>query len=515
MTAARHRRRKQHITQRSTSISEQIGRYSVSVYQPSRYMALKTVDDTIPDYQYWDEFRNGRKAGYRLSSLLARRIEHIFAGWTLGRGVTISLAEAGNPDSETDPRNYTDELLVDFLNRNHSLLLNTEQDKLGLGDQYIIVNMDGSLSIPSPDTVTVERDPLDYRTVTAYVVTTKLDEYEITDRYTLDGRTVTIKKGVQVVSVQQYQNLIGRIPVIHLANEMSGNEVYGRSIHFRLLAFYDKYDDVIYKQIDGARLLGNPMLVFTGLKNVTGVQNANQPATTSTYYDTDGNLVDEQQLNVNVNSVFLLGEDGDAKMVAPPTGFTADTQQALKTLFMLGMYEACGIPEFIWGNELSGAHATTDVQMTQWVRDIEARQKQDDVWLLELCEIWLLTVAVTDPQVVVDKLQAEWPKLLDEDKKTQLEYINAAYDRGLLPGEEWLALSELTDDPVSTYKKAQEQFQERQAAMFPDAAAGNSNAPVQQMFDDEPVVSQPHDNNASLMLIDAVRELRAALLEVA
>jgi len=513
MTVARHRRRKQQITQRSTSISEQIGRYSVSAYQPSRYMALKTVDDTIPDYQFWDEFRNGRIAGYRLSSLLARRIEHIFAGWTLGRGVTISLAEAGNPDAENDPRNYTDELLVDFLNRNHSLLLSTEQDKLGLGDQYIIVNMDGSLSIPSPDTVTVERDPLDYRAVTAYVVTTKLDEYEITDRYTLDGRTVIIKKGVQVVSVQQYQNLIGRIPVIHLANEMSGNEVYGRSIHFRLLAFYDKYDDVIYKQIDGARLLGNPMLAFTGLKNVTGVQNANAPATTSTYYDTDGNLVDEQQLNVNVNSVFLLGEGGDAKMVAPPTGFTADTQQALKTLFMLGMYEACGIPEFIWGNELSGAHATTDVQMTQWVRDIEARQKQDEVWLLELCEIWLLTVAITDPQIVIDKLQAEWPALVNDDEKNRLEYVRYAHDSGLLTAKTALEILDMVDDPAKETEEAQAEFKAKQEAMFPDAAAGN--APVQQMFDDEPVVSQPHDNNASLMLIDAVRELRAALLEVA
>lgn len=529
MTVARKKQRRNKIGHHPAVVREQIGRYSIGTLASARVANrayYKTIDDTIPDYQFWDEFRNGKKAGFRLAAMLCRRAEHIFASWTLGQGVTVALEEPGDPANTADPRNYTDGLLSDFLDRNHALLLDVEQDKLGLGDQYIIVNMDGSLSVPSPDTVEVKRDPYDYRAILSYTITTILDEYTITDEYRLDGRTVTIKRGVVVESISQFQNLIGRLPVIHLANEMTGNEVYGRSLHSRLLAFYDNYDDVLYKQIDGARLLGNPMLLLKGLKDVVGAQNGNKPAQPNYYYDKDGNAATQEMINISTNGVILGGEGVDGEFLAPPVGFTTDTQQALKTLFMLAMYESLGIPELIWGNQLSGAHATADVQMTQWVRDIQARQKQDEGWLLELCEIWLATVAITDPGVVLDKLDAEWPELLDEDKKTLLEYINAAYDRGLLTDKTALELYALSDDPAKETTEAQAERQSRQDAMFPngtsqdfqsrlnqDAAANNNGQPngtVQQM-DDEPTPIV-HEYT---FLLDTIRELRQVLMEVA
>jgi hypothetical protein len=292
---------------------------------------------------------------------------------------------------------------------------------------------------------------------------------------------------------------------------MSGNEVFGRSIHNRILAFYDNYDDVLYKQIDGARLLGNPMLLLKGLKDVIGVQNGNAPATTNVYWDGDGNEQIEQQINISTNGVLLLGEGADGGFIAPPTGFTGDTQQALKTLFMLTMYEALGIPELIWGNELSGAHATADVQMTQWVRDIQARQKQDEIWLLELCEIWLATMAITDPQIVVEPLAAEWPELVDEDKATLLEYVKYARDGGLLTDVTALELLALVDDPKEEVLEAKKEFEDRQALMFPDTGAGNDTQPVKQMEDDEPLPAVTEYT----FLIDQISELSKALWELA
>ncbi len=44
--------------------------------------------------------------------------------------------------------------------------------------------------------------------------------------------------------------------------------------------------------------------------------------------------------------------------------------------------------------------------MTQWVRDIEARQKAAEGWLLDLCEIWLATMALTDGGIVQGSLQS-------------------------------------------------------------------------------------------------------------
>ena len=80
--------------------------------------------------------------------------------------------------------------------------------------------------------VTVKRAPLDYRMVLSYTLETRLDDgYVITDEYRADGRTVITKKGNVVIKTEEYQNLIGRIPVVHIAHGRSGNETYGHSGH--------------------------------------------------------------------------------------------------------------------------------------------------------------------------------------------------------------------------------------------------------------------------------------------
>lgn len=441
---ARHQRK----TKGTEPVAEIIGRNAVGTAQMamfrSRY-AITTVDQTIPDYEFYDKLRRGKQSGYHLGALFAKRIERIFSTWILGRGVTVALVESGDPDSDTDPRNYTDSQLDDFIQANHSLLMTLKEDVLGLGDQYIIVNADGSLSVPSPDTVEVVRDELDYRTVVAIRVTTKLEKVTIIDEYRVDGRTVTIRRyenGNAVDTVQQFANLIGRIPVIHIAYGMSGNETNGHSIHEDLLKLYDQYDDTIHKQLDGAKLLGNPLLTFVGLEDLSAVIDANQPVTQETYFDIGGNEITRPQLNIDRNSVLLVGKGGDAKFVAPPVGFTEDTKTALKTLFLL-LLDRTGIPEFIWGNELSSARASSDTQMMQWAHDIEGQQKGDERWLLELCEIWMLTTALTDPQMVVDELAAEWPPVLDENQELRLKMLEFASQQSLLQAKTMLELTEL------------------------------------------------------------------------
>ena len=139
--------------------------------------------------------------------------------------------------------------------------------------------------MPSPDTVEVERDELGYRHVRRVTVTTKLKRYTITDEYRADGRTLTVSQGNQVVERQEFQNLLGRIPVVHIAHDRSSNETNGHPIHEELLELYDRYDNLIYRQLDGAGLLGNPILAFVGMKDINAVINANEPAQNDTYTD--------------------------------------------------------------------------------------------------------------------------------------------------------------------------------------------------------------------------------------
>lgn len=493
--AVAHKRKKLPLRQRrapqAERVSEIIGRTGYALAQLSIYKsrASMTVDDTRTDYEFYDKLRRGKQPGYKLGALFAKRIEHIFSVWVLGRGVTVALAESGNPDSDDDPRNYTDGLLSDFIEANHTQLMAIKEDVLGLGDQYIFINPDGTLSVPSPDTVEEERDPLDYRVVTKVTITTKLPKATIIDEYRRDGRTVTVKtvdaKGAQTTTVESYANLLGRLNYVHIAHGMSGNEINGHSIHEDLLKLYDQYDDVIHKQLDGAKLLGNPILAFVGMENLAAVIDANKPQEAETYVDRDGNEVTRTMLNVDSNSVMLIGKGGDGKFISPPTGFTADTQQALKTLFLL-LLDRTGIPEFIWGNEMSSARASSDTQMMQWAHDIEGMQNGDERWLIDLCDLWLATKALTDPRIVQDALAAEWPPVLDENQELRLKFLEFVRRESLLPDKETLALTNLpVDNPAETVKQAQSEAKARvadeQQRMMAQAAITAKQRPVGEM----------------------------------
>lgn len=484
--------RKQH-TNGTQPVAEIIGRsappYMQSALYQSRY-AITTVDATVPDYAFYDLLRRGKQPGYRLGALFARRVERLFSAWVFGEGVNVMLNKDIAETYDAAAVEYTNQQLANFVgglldagqdndgddpdrdDQDGSLLLNIFEDAMGLGDQYIFVNVDGSLSIPSPDTVTVVRDPLDYRKVLAVRITTRLQAVTLIDEYTATGRTVTTKVGDEE-TVEEYPNLIGRIQFVHVAHDRSGNETNGHSIHEDLLKLYDQYDDVLHKQLDGAKLLGNPIPTATGLEDPTAVIDANKPLVPADYVDRDGNIVTRPELNIDHNSFMLIGKGGDFKMVGPNVGFTTDTKMALDSLFMLLLWRL-GITESLWGGELSSARATSDTQLLQFAKELRGLQKDNGGWVARLCKIWLQFKALVDPQIIVDKLTVEWPAAVQEDKALLLQFANAAWTAGVLTPETYLKLLELVDDPKAEVQAGQAAAQERQAqAQKMAAQSGN------------------------------------------
>lgn len=451
-------------------VSELIGRYVLGNAQSTLYRSrsyVKTYDETRPDYEFWDKLRRCKAKGYTLSGLFAKRIENIFATWTLGQGVEITLAEGGDPDNENDPKNLTDQAIADFLEENADTLLDVFRDKLGLGDQWIIVNADGGLSIPSPDSVEPKWDSMDYRRLTSVTVITKTGQETIEDRYDNTSRVLTIKQGGKVVSEMAFQNLIGRLPVVHVPHARSANETYGHPIHEELRPLYDQYDDLIFKQLDGAKLLGNPIPTFEGMEDIGQVIDQNAPATYDTYYDKDGNETTHTQLTLDQNSVMLVGKGGSFKFAGPTVGFTEDTKSALKSLFLL-LLDHTGIPEFIWGGEMGSARASTDTQMDQWVRDIKGRQVDNAGWLRDLVELWLATAALVDQALVVDKLAVTWPEVIPADVQMLLKKLTFAKDENLITNRTALTLLDIVSNPEKEVQEAQKEADERREALFPD-----------------------------------------------
>jgi len=478
------------LIRRPFRVAEMIGRSVVATAQSALYKFRsypKTVDETVPDYEFYDKLRRGKAKGYTLGGLFCKRIEHIFATWIFGRGLTVSLQEREGIEYDEERLDYTNARLAEFVNglldsgaadedgeeaqdrddNTDSPLMRVFRDALGLGDQYVIVNSDGSLSIPSPNTVTVERDGLDYRQMEAVEIETRTAGYQITDRYEPGQRVTTVKKGSEVEQSETFQNLIGRIPVIHLAHDRSSNETHGHPIHEQLVPLYDEYDDLIYKQIDGAKLLGNPIPVLQGLEDIDATIDANQPAEQDTYTDKDGSTATRTQINLDRNSVLLLGKGGEARMLGPDVGFTEDAKRTLKGLFLL-LLEHTGIPEFVWGGELTSARATSETQLTQWVRDIEGRQKDNGGWIVRLCRIWLQVQALTDPRIVVGPLEVEWPELIEEDEQVTLQRLDFALANSLVRRVTVLEQLHLVDDAQAEVDAATEEADERREAMFPD-----------------------------------------------
>jgi hypothetical protein len=189
-------------------------------------------------------------------------------------------------------------------------------------------------------------------------------------------------------------------------------------------------------------------------------------------------------------------------------GFTADTQQALKTLFLLLM-DRTGIPEFIWGNELSSARASSDTQLLQWAHDIEGMQRTDERWLMELCEIWLAWQALTDPQMVQDELQAEWPPVLDENMELRLKALEFASNKNLLTAKTTLELTELpVEDAGDQVEKAQAEAQERaDAAQERMAAQGQGDEEGDNAPTDAAGVGEMTGSEVEALVSGAIRQL--------
>lgn len=445
-------------------IVEIIGRWTSPQTQLNKLrISLNVTDLSRPDYAFWDQLRRGKKKGYFLSSLFLRRIEKIFSAWVFTLGFEIKTASK---------HKHTDKVLNEFINDiatseevNDSLLANVFEQSLGLGDQFIVINSDGSISIPSPDTVIVELNPIDYREVLSIELVNITSGYSTSDKYYPDRRVITVKKGLIVQSITTFDNLIGRIPIVHITHDKGINERYGHPIHEILLPLLDLFDDTQFKQVNGANLLGNPILTFTGISKPNQVKDANKPASIEQYYDKDGNLQTREQFKLDNDSVIFTGKGGDAKFISPPVGFTRDTKTTLDSLFLLLIYHV-GIPAFIWGAEMATARASSETQMQQWIMDVKRMQTSVSVWLVKLCKIWLSFKALTDKRIDTDsELIVIWKPISVLDKNVLLKMVQLAVDKGMLDLVTGLKLLQLgIDNPEEVVEKAQEDLKTKAAA---------------------------------------------------
>lgn len=461
----------------------------------------ETVDKTRPDYAFWDKVRRGKQDFYEFGGLFAQSIVEIVSYWVIGDGFRPALTEKpADPRNPSDSLVYTNDVLQRFVDGNLPVVQMLYEDDLALGDQFVVVNADGSLSIPSPDTVDIETDPLDGKRPIAYTVTTVVEpddgseKLTTTDRYTATERTITIKVGNQEPASMSFPVLIGRMPVIHFANDRSTNELHGRPIYERLLKLFQRYDDLVVKGVDGAETAGNPIPVFEGLEDPQSTIDLNATEEDTEYTDREGNTQERKEIRWDSLAALFLGKGGSFKWAGPNVGFSDDVRNVLKALFLL-VLDVTHIPEFVWGGAINASRASAETQMDPFTRFIKARRRflegkaADDLigqepegGLLELLYVWLLTRQLVDPRIVVGPVRIAWGDLTDEEGTLKLEKVKFSYEKGFITAVTALEQLELVDDAEFEVAQGKAEFEERiQAFADPfmgrlDEGIGNEEA---------------------------------------
>ncbi len=436
-------------------LSEMIGRTG-RAYAASSYFAHTTVDWTQVDYGFWDQLRRGKKADYDIGGLFARPISRTLAHWSLGKGITPEVEDASD-DTETALQVFVQENLV--------TLIETTEDSLGLGDAYLVVNPDGTLTRVAPNQVEPLVEPAGSQNVVGYRITAKLETQTIVDEYRLTGRTVTVKEGGKETPTR-YPNLIGLLPVIHWPCEREANELFGHPYYEQLLRLFGRYNRAINKALDGVEAMGNPLPVVNGAKNPEEILRMLSFGRTTPYIDQDGKeqvipVVDFSQIPVAV-----LGEGASFDFAAPKP-FTGDAGKMLEFLFLL-MLQATGIPEWVWGGAIASSKASVDAQYPAFENLIDGLRLKLRGPLMETMRVYLATIALYTPRISPSaSVVLKFGSVVAEDRKQKLEEIKAAREDAqgpLIRRETALRLLNLVDDPEAEVKAAQEEADERREA---------------------------------------------------
>lgn len=429
-------------------ISEIIGRVSYQ-FNNLLYRIRPTIDYTITDYEWWDNFRRGKQKGFEIGGLFANPMTEIIASWALGEGFTIET------DSEA-----TKEALSEMLNSYLQSIIETNEDELALGDAYLLVNADGTIQKISPEQVEIKRNELDFTLIEAIAICTNNDAIEIRDTYTAENRTVQIKRG-STTEESSFPNLIGRIPIVQFSNDRSPNEAYGHPFFEALLTLFADYNDVLRGGVDGVKLMGNPIPVVEGLEDAEGAQRIN--ATYSeTYTDKQGNTQTQHVTELVPNKMYFFGK-GARFHFAAPGNFAENTNIILKKLFYV-MLQHAKIPEWVWGGAISSSMASVEAQTPAFIKFIESQRRKLEINLKELIEIYMATISLFTPGIIVDgDLAIVWPEIMPQDKALMLQWVMYLQQSGMLTKESALRLADVVRNVQDELDKAKKEKQSEDA----------------------------------------------------
>lgn len=441
-------------------ISELIGRVNRTIRRIYTWSSAVTRDYTKPDAEFYDKARRGKAQGLEISGLLLKPVESKIASWAMGRAPTVTAGTSAGEE------------LSKWVRLNLADILRGYQDSLGLGDSYLVINPDLSVTVVPPHVVTRIVDPLDYSVTAGYRITERWqnpdnngDWQTIEDEYTLGGRIRTIyNSGGAVLSQEEYPNLLGIVPVVHIANNRSSNQEYGTPETEALITALHEYGAVLDAALFGNKRMGRPTPVVK-LDNVRALDKFWQDhAETKTRTLPDGTTETYQEIPFDSDDVMAIVGDFH---YAQPGSFAGDTEVLLGLLYLL-FVEHTELPEFVLGSAIASSKASADSQMPVFVRFIEKKRTDAGGWfklMLMIVQAYMVLMGRIRASVPADEIGIQWEDLTTQDGQLTLATIQWALSEGLIDDETALSLAPVDiEDVAGVIARAQAERDAREDA---------------------------------------------------
>lgn len=461
------------ITELFVAGSQEVVRQLRVVYSYFRRAAWSrpSQDWSRPDYAFWRRAYYCRAQGLELAGLFIRPIVSKISAWSLGR------APNWKTDSET-----TTQALTDWWTEYHPTILRGARAALRQGDAFLVVNSDLSLTLIPPDLVDPIVDANDFANIIGWRVTQvqvhpdqMAVRQTIIDEYYADRRIHRVERQGVPVGETVFFNLLGRLPIVHIANTPDDGETFGHPEAEALVDVFHRYSETLDAAVDGNVRQGRPtpVLSFETMEDLNKFWDNNSVTETRTL--ADGSTETTEALSVDLAS--LLTVSGAEFEYKSPGSFAQDTETLLGLLFYL-ILEHTEIPEFVFGNAIASSMASANTQMPVFIRFIEMRRGEMAGWLTELAEIVLAYLSLTTPGVSTETPTLQWEKLEVQDGRLTLDTIMWLYQDGLLDRKTAVMLAPAdVEDIDAVLDKADAEQKQRQADMakLAQAAPNASN----------------------------------------
>ena len=447
----------EYLTTQTNTISRHLRVSSVNWARRIRSSLMQPSKDwSRSDYQWWRNAFYCRAQGLELSGLFIKPLCSKVSSWVLGMGLDWKTT---NEATQTELNTWFAAHLPD--------MLRAMRASLKQGDSFAVINADLSVTLLPPDTV----DPIvaddDYSNIIGWRVTQVLAHPEIlakrmtiTDEYFIDQRLHTVAIDGRQTTVTSYPNLLGRLPIVHIANSRDEGDTFGHPEAEALVELLLRYNTTLEAAVDGNERQGRPTPVLS-FENVADLEKFwTDYGTRESRTLPDGTT--EQVTTIGVDLTQILTVAGAEFQYAAPGSFTQDTSTLLGLMFYL-LLEHAEIPEFVFGNAIASSQASANTQMPILEKFIEGRRREAEAWLLEIAQIVLGYLTLIRPSVSQETPSLQWKKITQDDKMT-LETVTWAYAEGLLDRRTALMLAPIeVSDIDAVLDAAKREMEERQS----------------------------------------------------